>query len=100
MAREVPREYQALFAGKRIYLAGRIDVAGRDVYPFLLVEHLGNPLLVYFVPAGPAVCAGEEAATVALVPAAKRADDLLILAAFDTAAHAPTGGYRRVPEPK
>jgi len=98
VAREVPHEYQALFAGKRIYLAGRIDVAGRDVYPFLLVEHLGNPLLVYFVPSGPNVCAGEEAATVSLVRGAKRTDDLLLLTAFDTATHTPAGGYRRVPD--
>jgi RNA polymerase sigma factor (sigma-70 family) len=102
VARDIPREYQALFADKRIYLAGRIAVRGpaETTYPFVLVEHLGNPLLVYFLPAGPDVCAAEEAATVALVPGAKRDDDLLILAAFDTATHAPAGGYRRMPDRK
>jgi hypothetical protein len=95
VARQIPPAYQPMFAGKRIYLAGRLTVA-EATYPFLLVEHLGNPLMVYFLPAGPEVCANEEAATVVLVPAADRKDDLLVVAAFDTATHTPAGGYRRV----
>jgi RNA polymerase sigma factor (sigma-70 family) len=95
VARQVPAVYQPMFAGKRIYLAGRLTVPGAT-YPFLLVEHLGNPLLVYFLPDGPEVCANEEAATVVLVPGADRKDDLLVVTPFDTARHAPAGGYRRV----
>ena len=101
VAREIPVAYRPMLADKRIYLAGRMRVieATDATYPFLLVEHLGNPLLVYFLPIGPDVCAAEEAATVMLVRAADRKDDLLVVTAFDTAKHAPAGGYRRVPIP-
>src|SRR5213079_2153864 len=73
VAREVPDAYRELFAGKRIYLAGRMTVAidgGEPAsYRFLLTEHLGNPTLVYFVPHRGDEWSCEEAATVALAPA-------------------------------
>jgi RNA polymerase sigma factor (sigma-70 family) len=99
VAADVPDAYRPMFAGKRIYMAGRMQVQpekGETLsYSFLLVEHLGNPMLIYFLPEGPNVCASEEAVTVMLAPAANRKDDLLSITAFDTAKHAPAGVFRR-----
>jgi RNA polymerase sigma factor (sigma-70 family) len=97
-ADKVPEAFRPMFVGKRIYFAGQMRIVGaaEKTVPCLLVEHLGNPLLVYFLPAASDVCAVEEAATVMLVPGAKSNDDLLFLTPFDTAKHVPAGGYRRV----
>ncbi|HEX3152388.1 MAG TPA: sigma-70 family RNA polymerase sigma factor [Gemmataceae bacterium] len=98
VASDVPEAFRPMFDGKRIYFAGKMRIVGAmdSTVPCLLVEHLGNPLLVYFLPAASDVCATEEAATVMLVPGALGKDDLLFLSPFDTAKHTPTGGYRRV----
>jgi RNA polymerase sigma factor (sigma-70 family) len=98
VAAQLPAEYRPMFLDKRIYLAGRLKVIGKEetTLPFLLVEHLGNPLVVYFPPSGPAVCGGDESATVMLAPGAKPTDDLLFITPFDGAQHVPVGAYRRV----
>jgi RNA polymerase sigma factor (sigma-70 family) len=100
VAREVPDAYRELFASKRIYLAGRMTVAingGEPAsYRFLLIEHLGNAVLVDFVPHRGDEWSCEEAVTVMLAPGADREKDLLFLTAFETATHVPAGGYRRV----
>jgi RNA polymerase sigma factor (sigma-70 family) len=99
VAAAVPAGYRAMFAEKRVYLAGRMTLAragGEPAsYRFLLTEHDGTPLLVYFVPQKWDEWACEEAATVALVPAADRERDLLFLTAFESAPNTPTGGFRR-----
>jgi RNA polymerase sigma factor (sigma-70 family) len=104
VARAVPEQYLTLFAEKRIYLAGRMTVAsgsGASVaYRFLLLEHLGNATLVYFVPRGADEWSCEEVATVMLAPGATREKDLLFLTAADSAAHAPTGSFQRASEKK
>ncbi|MBP3954585.1 RNA polymerase sigma factor [Gemmata sp. G18] len=98
-ARNVPPAYRALFADKRVYLAGVMAVVGDSREPvrhrFLLIEHAGNALLVYFVPHDRDEWSCEEAATVMLVPGAEREKDLLFLSAFEAAPHAPVGGFRR-----
>jgi RNA polymerase sigma factor (sigma-70 family) len=99
VAAEVPAEYRPMFADRRVYLAGRLTVAragGEPVaYRFLLTEHDGGPLLVYFVPRTGDEWACEEAVTVVLVPGADRSRDLLFLTEFESAPYAPTGGFRR-----
>jgi RNA polymerase sigma factor (sigma-70 family) len=99
VADEVPAGYRAMFAGKRVYFAGRVAVARAGVEPvsyrFLLTEHDGTPLLVYFVPRKGDEWSCEEAATVVLVPGADRDRDLLFLTAFELAPNAPAGGFRR-----
>jgi hypothetical protein len=94
VAGEVPDAYRGLFAGKRVYLAGRMTV-GTAAYRFLLVEHHGNALLVYIVPSGRDEWACEEAVTVTLAPGADREKDLLFLTPLETARYAPAGGFRR-----
>ncbi|VTR94767.1 sigma-70 family rna polymerase sigma factor : RNA polymerase sigma factor, sigma-70 family OS=Singulisphaera acidiphila (strain ATCC BAA-1392 / DSM 18658 / VKM B-2454 / MOB10) GN=Sinac_6419 PE=4 SV=1: Sigma70_r2: Sigma70_r4_2 [Gemmata massiliana] len=100
VARDVPAAYRELFAEKRVYLSGVMAVARGSrkpvSYRFLLIEHAGNALLVYFVPHLRDEWNCEEAATVMLVPGTEREKDLLFLSAFENAPHAPVGGFRRV----
>jgi len=94
VANEVPETHRDLFEGKRIYLAGRIKV-DQASYRFLLIEHLGNPLLVYFVPKTGNEWHCEEAVTVALAAGAKPDQDLLFLSSFEGAKGLPAGAFRR-----
>ena len=104
IARDVPDAYRTLFADKRVYLTGRMTVAGNAgapaSYRCLLIEHLGNATLVYFVPHSGDEWSCEEVATVMLAPGADREKDLLFLTAYGGATHAPAGSYRRVTETK
>ena len=95
VADEVPETHRRLFEGKRIYLAGRIRTAANVSYRFLLIEQLGNPFLVYFVPKPDDEWHCEEAATVALAPGAKPGLDLLFLTPFEEARGLPAGAFRR-----
>jgi RNA polymerase sigma factor (sigma-70 family) len=95
VAEEVPETHRRLFEGKRIYLAGRIRTAANLSYRFLLIEHLGNPLLVYFVPKPGDEWHCEEAATVALAAGAKPELNLLFLTPFEEARSLPAGAFRR-----
>ena len=99
IAGQVSETYRELFAGKRIYLAGRMTFTrSKDIstsHPFLLIEHLGNPMLVYFVPRNGDDWACEEAATVSFAAGTKPDNDLLFLTAFEGAKALPSGGFRR-----
>lgn len=44
---KIPERYEKFLSEKRIYLAGIMSGAGTE-YPFILIEHNGNPHLVYF----------------------------------------------------
>jgi len=100
VAEELPANFRELFDGKRVYLAGRVAVSARSAkeatHRFLLVEHLGNPLLVYFVakPGDEWHC--EEAATANLAAGARPDQDLLFLTAFEGGRTLPAGAFRRV----
>jgi hypothetical protein len=104
VARTVPDGYRTLFADKRIYLAGRMAVAGGSgpaaEYRFLLLEHLGNATLVSFSPLTGDEWSCEEVATVMLAPGATQEKDLLFLTPSESATHTPTGSFRRVVEKK
>lgn len=100
--RDVPDGYRTLFADKRVYLAGRMTVVKNGVasvsYRFLLLEHLGNATLVYFVPRNGDEWSCEEVATVMLAAGANREKDLLFLTGSESAAHVPVGAFQRVAE--
>lgn len=99
VADTVPASFRELFEGKRVYLAGRVAIStknAKDVsHRFLLIEHLGNPLLVYFVPKPGDEWHCEEAVTVGLAAGAKPEQDLLFLTSFEGAKGLPAGGFRR-----
>ena len=99
VANEVPENFRELFAGKRIYLAGRMSIfrpiGEPTICPYLLIEHLGNPMLVYFIPKKSDEWSCEEAATVGLLSGAKPEQDLLFIKPFENAKQAPAGGFRR-----
>ena len=44
---KIPEKYEKFLADKTIYMAG-IMKSGKDEYPFILIEHKGNPHIVYF----------------------------------------------------
>jgi RNA polymerase sigma factor (sigma-70 family) len=100
VADAVPANFRELFEGKRVYLAGRVVLSTRNAKPvshrFLLIEHLGNPLLVYFVPKPGDDWHCEEAVTVGLAAGAKPEQDLLFLTSFEGAKGLPAGGFKRV----
>lgn len=98
-AAEVPDAYRALFAGKTVHAAGRLTVGGVTC-PFLLIEHHGDARLVYFVPPRGDEVGCEESATVALVPGAAGAQDVLVLTPAESMRFAPAGAFRRRPAGK
>jgi RNA polymerase sigma factor (sigma-70 family) len=104
VTRDIPDGYRALFADKRIYLAGRMTVARPEgapaSYRFLLLEHLGNATLIYFVPCNADEWASEEVVPVMLAPGAAPEKDLLFLTAPEGAAHVPAGSFHRAVKKK
>lgn len=99
VADELPPSHRDLFEGKRIYLAGHARVRSGTSYRFLLVEHLGNPMLVYFVPKPGDDWHCEEAAMVNLATGAKSEQDLLFLKPFEGAKFLSPGAFRRAVGP-
>jgi RNA polymerase sigma factor (sigma-70 family) len=95
VADEVPEAHRRIFEGKRIYLAGRIRTPTNAAFRFLLIEHLGNPLLVYFVPKPGDDWHCEEAVTAALASGAKPELDRLFLTPFEDGRTLPAGAFRR-----
>jgi hypothetical protein len=47
VAAKVPEKYDKFLKGKQVYLAG-VMTKGEADFPFVLIEHKGNPHLVYF----------------------------------------------------
>ncbi|HKB02811.1 MAG TPA: sigma-70 family RNA polymerase sigma factor [Gemmataceae bacterium] len=103
VAGEVPGTYRELLAGKRIYLAGRVTMQmgeGRGVRtqtrPFLLTEHAGTAVLIYFDGPDGAPWSREEVAAIQLVPARDGAEDLLFLTPFDPSPDEHAAAFQRV----
>ncbi|MBO0698646.1 MAG: hypothetical protein J2P46_09645, partial [Zavarzinella sp.] len=64
--------------------------------PFLLTEHAGTAVLVYFDGPDGAPWSQEEVATVQLVGASDGSEDLLFLAPFDPGPDEHATAFRRV----
>ncbi len=94
VARTIPVKYDTFLNGKRIYLAGVMTMKNQQ-YPFLLIEHKGNPHVVYFRQKGEDPMGDAESFNVMLAVAKDTANDLLLIggdfnnqpfAAYDRAA--------------
>ncbi len=78
IAGKIPAMYAEFFMDKTIYMAGTMNYRGKD-YPFILIEHKGNPHIAYFrerngVPMGDA-----ESFNVMLTVAKDTKNDLLFI---------------------
>lgn len=47
IAGKIPAMYEEFFMDKTIYMAGTMNYRGKD-YPFILIEHKGNPHIAWF----------------------------------------------------
>jgi RNA polymerase sigma-70 factor (ECF subfamily) len=102
VAGQVPAAYRELLDGKRILMAGRItyqETTGRTTrtrtHPFVLTEHAGTPVVIYFDGPDDRPWSREEVLAVQLVPARGRSEDLLFLTPFDPGADGSVTVFRR-----
>ena len=78
VAAKVPARYDAFFKGKQVYTAGMMTLKGKD-HPFVLIEHKGNPHIVYFREANGDPLGDAESFNVMLAPGKDKQDDLLFI---------------------
>jgi len=95
VAAKVPAKYEEFFADKAIYLAGIMTWAGKT-HPFLLIEHKGNPCVVYFVEKDDDPMGDGESFYVMLAKAKERENDLLFIGGDFN--NQPFAAYERVKE--
>lgn len=74
----IPAKYDEFLKDKRIYLAGRMTLK-QEEHPFILIEHKGNPHVVYFLTRGDEPLGNAEFFNVMLVVAKDTTKDLLFI---------------------
>jgi hypothetical protein len=80
----IPDKYDKFLKGKRVFMAGkmkrRLGASGNpESRPFLLIQHRGNPHVVYFRPKGDEPMGDAESFNVMLAVAKDRINDLLFI---------------------
>lgn len=93
VAKMIPGKYDEFLKGRRIYLAGRMTLRKQE-YPFILIEHKGNPHVVYFRQRGDDPMGDVESFNVMLVVAKDTAKDLLFIGGDFN--NQPFSAYQRV----
>lgn len=78
VAKLIPAKYNEFLKGKRVYLAGRMTLRKQE-FPFILIEHKGNPHVVYFQQRGDDPFGDAESFNVMLVVAKDTTKDLLFI---------------------
>lgn len=76
VAGKLPEKYLEFLKDKRIYMAGTMKLERKD-HPFILIEHSGNPHVVWFRERDGDPMGDEESFNVMLAVAKNRTDDLL-----------------------
>lgn len=89
----IPAKYDAFLKGKQIYMAGVMTLKQKDI-PFLLIEHKGNPHVVYFRERDGDPLGDAESFNVSAVVAKDTKDDLLFVGGDFN--NQPFSAYRRV----
>ena len=89
---KIPAKYDVFLKDKRIYMAGTMVVQGK-VSPFILIEHNGNPHIVFFRDRNGEPLGDEESSIVMLAAAKDRRDDLLFMGGDFN--NEPFAAYRR-----
>ena len=78
LAAKIPAKFARFFEGKQIYMAGLITLQDKE-RPFVLIEHKGNPHLVWFREQGGEALGDAESFNVMLAVAKQTQDDLLFI---------------------
>ena len=74
----IPKKYEEWLGDKQIYMAGLMGFGGTD-YPFILLNHNGNPHVVFFQERDGDPMGDSESFNVMLAPASDGANDILLL---------------------
>ncbi len=75
---KIPGKYEKFLADKTIYMAGTMK-SGKNEYPFILIEHTGNPHIVIFRERDGKPLGDAESFNVMLAVAEKTSNDLLFV---------------------
>ncbi|MBI5722376.1 MAG: hypothetical protein HZA50_00300 [Planctomycetes bacterium] len=78
VAAKVPDKYAEALKQKQVYLAGTMSKDGKN-YPFILIEHKGNPHIFYFREKGGDPMGDGESFNLTIAPAKDKAKDLLFI---------------------
>ncbi|MBM4073184.1 MAG: hypothetical protein FJ271_30315 [Planctomycetes bacterium] len=81
VAAKLPAKYEKFLANRRVYLAGLMTLKGQKSrqHPFILIEHRGNPHIVWFRERDGDPLGDAESFNVMLAVARERQDDLLFI---------------------
>jgi hypothetical protein len=93
VAAKIPAKYQSFFTGKQVYMAGVLTFRDKE-YPFILIEHKGNPHVVYFRERDGDPLGDAESFNVMLAVGKDKRDDLLFMGGDFN--NQPFTAYRRV----
>ncbi len=74
----IPAKYEEFLGDKQLFMAGTL-IKGDEEYPFVLIEHRGNPHMLMFRASGDDPMGDVESCNVMLAPAKDRAHDILLL---------------------
>ena len=89
---KIPAKYDAFLKGKQIYMAGVMTLIQKE-HPFLVIEHKGNPQVVYFRERNGDPLGDAESFNVSVIVAKDTKDDLLFVGGDFN--NQPFSAYRR-----
>lgn len=95
VAGSIPAKYEKFFQGKRIFMAGRM-IRSDGKYPFVLIEHRGNPHVVYFRERDADPLGDAESFNLVIAVAKDSMNDLLFIGGDFN--NQPFGAYKRGPK--
>ncbi len=78
VAKSVPAKYDEFLAEKHVFMAGYLQ-RKNERHPFILIEHRGNPFVVYFGERDGNPMGNAESFNVMLAPGENKEDDLLFI---------------------
>lgn len=78
IAAKIPARYEKFLKGRQVYMAGEVTFGGKT-HPFILVEHRGNPHVVWFRERGGDPLGDAESFNVMLAVAKQQQNDLLFI---------------------
>lgn len=93
VAGKIPAKYEQFLKSKQVFMSGVMVRKEKD-YPFVLVEHKGNPYLVYFRERDGEPLGDAESFNVMLAAGKDKQDDLLFIGGDFN--NQPFSAYRRV----
>jgi hypothetical protein len=93
VAARIPAKFETFLKSKQIYMAGMMAGKGKQ-YPFVLIEHKGNPYIVFFRERDSDPLGDAESFNVMLAVAEDQQNDLLFVGGDFN--NQPFSAYRRV----